>query len=376
MRTHHIAQWLVGTAMTALVMAGAACGRSEADAAEGAPAGVSVGTENVAVVAAESLSSGPAISGTLAAEREATIRAQVAGAVLQVMVDQGSHVTKGATLARIDDRTLQDAFLSARSALTTAKNAAERARRDLERYERLAQAGAIAERDLESARLADAAAQSQLADAQARFTLAQKQVEDAQVRAPFTGVVSERSVSEGDIVQPGTALFTVVDPTSMRYEAAVPAAQVAGVKIGAPVSFTVNGYGGGSFQGRVARISPSVDPSTGQVEIMISVPNTARRLVAGLFADGRIASERHLALTVPFTAIDLRGVKPSVLRLKNGQAERVEVELGVRDEEREQYEVMKGVAAGDTLLVGAAQGITPGTAVRVSAPSDQPLSRG
>ncbi|HEX7122713.1 MAG TPA: efflux RND transporter periplasmic adaptor subunit, partial [Gemmatimonadaceae bacterium] len=296
MRRHHIAQWLVGTAMTALVVAGAACGRSEA-AAEGAPAGVSIGTENIAVVAAESLSSGPAISGTLAAEREATIRAQVAGAVLQVMVDQGSHVTKGATLARIDDRALQDAFLSARSALTTAKNAAERARRDLERYERLAQAGAIAERDLETARLADASAQSQLADAQARFTLAQKQVEDAHVRAPFTGVVSERSVSEGDIVQPGAALFTVVDPSSMRYEAAVPAAQLGGVKVGAPVSFTVNGYPGNSFQGRVARISPSVDPSTGQVAIVISVPNTARRLVAGLFADGRIASERHLALT-------------------------------------------------------------------------------
>lgn len=376
MRRHQIEQFLAGTVTALLLLAGTACGRGEADAAEGALAGVSIGTENVAVVAEESLASGPAISGTLAPEREATLRGQVAGAVLEVMVDQGSRVTKGALLARIDDRPLQDAFLSARSALSTAQNAAARAQRDRERYERLAEAGAISERDLESARLADEAAQSQLADARARFTLAQKQVEDAQVRAPFVGVVSSRSVSEGDIVQPGTALFTVVDPTSMRYEASVPAAHLGAVKVGAPVSFTVNGYPETTFEGRVSRIGPSVDPSTGQVRIVIAVPNPGRQLVAGLFADGRVASESHRGLTVPFTAVDLRGVKPTVLRLQGGRAERVEVVLGVRDEDRERYEITNGLTAGDTLLVGAAQGITPGTVVRVSASSDQPPNRG
>jgi RND family efflux transporter MFP subunit len=353
-----------------------ACGRASEDArAESTGAGVSIGTENVAIVASETLASGPAISGALAPEREATIRAQVPGAVMRVLVDQGSRVAAGTALAQIDDRTLRDAFLSARSGFSTAQNAAERAKRDLERMERLAQAGAIAERDLEEARLANNAAQSQLADAQARLTLAQKQLDDAQVRAPFRGVVSTRSVSEGDVVQPGAALFTVVDPSSMRYEASVPAAQLSEVRSGAPVSFIVSGYPGREFQGRVTRISPSVDPATGQVQIVVAVPNTSSALVAGLYADGRVASERRLGLTAPFTAVDLRGVKPSVLRLKAGKAERVEVALGVRDEARERYEITSGVQAGDTLLIGAAQGITPGTVVRVSVPSDQPTSK-
>jgi RND family efflux transporter MFP subunit len=364
----------------ALVTAGvgivSACGGGSDDArAEDAPASVSVGSENITVVTSEQLASGPAISGALVPEREATIRAQVPGPVMRVLVDQGSRVAAGAVLARLDDRTLRDAFLSARSALTTAQNTAERAKRDLERFERLAQAGAIAERDLEQARWNNTAAESQLADAQARLTLAQKQLDDAQVRAPFTGTVSVRSVSEGDVVQPGAPLFTVVDPSSMRYEAAVPAQQLSQVRVGAPVSFAVSGYPGRRFEGRVTRLNPTADPATGQVGLTVSVPNARNNLVGGLFADGRVASERRTGLTAPFTAVDLRGVKPAVLRLKNGKAEKVEVELGVRDEERERYEIVHGVAAGDTLLIGAAQGITPGTAVRVTVPSDQPNAK-
>jgi RND family efflux transporter MFP subunit len=359
-----------------LVAALAACSGQEAESAAAAsPATVAIGPENIAVVTQAELSSGPAISGALTPEREATVRAQVPGAVMKVNVDQGSRVAAGASLAQIDDRTLRDAFLSARSGFTTAQNAAERAKRDLERSERLAQAGAIAERDLEQARLGSNAAVSQLADAQARLTMAQKQLDDAQIRAPFAGVVSMRSVSEGDVVQPGTALFSVVDPASMRLEASVQAAQLEQVKVGSPVSFGVSGYPGRQFTGRVSRISPSVDQSTGQVRITITVPNSKSDLVAGLFADGRVASERRTGLTAPYGAVDLRGLKPTVLRLKAGVAERVEVTLGVRDEDQERYEILSGVVLGDTLLAGAAQGITPGTAVRISVPSDQPPAR-
>lgn len=365
---------LVGMAMVALSVA--ACKGKEAESATPTtPPSVAIGPENIAVVTEGELSAGPAISGALGPEREATLRAQVPGAVMKVNVDQGMRVRAGQSLAQIDDRTLRDAFLSARSGFNTAQNAAERAKRDLERMERLAQAGAIAERDLEQARLSNAGSTSQLADAQARLTMAQKQLDDAQIRAPFAGVVSIRSVSEGDVVSPGTALFSIVDPASMRFEASVPAAQLSQVKIGAPVTFTVSGYPDRRFNGRVARINPTVEAGTGQVRIVVSVPNTSSNLVSGLFADGRIATERRKGMTSPYAAVDMRGLKPTVLRLKGGVAERVEVQLGVRDEDLERYEILSGVAAGDTLLIGAAQGITPGTVVRVSSPSDQPPAK-
>jgi membrane fusion protein, multidrug efflux system len=365
---------LVGLAIAALSVA--ACKGKEAESATtDTPPSVAVGPENIAVVTEGELSAGPAISGALGPEREATVRAQVPGAVMKVNVDQGMRVRAGQSLAQIDDRTLRDAFLSARSGFNTAQNSAERSKRDLQRMERLAQAGAIAERDLEQARLTSAGAESQVADAQARLTLAQKQLDDAQIRAPFSGVVSVRSVSEGDVVAPGAALFSIVDPASMRFEASVPAAQLSQVKVGAPVTFTVSGYPDRRFTGRVARINPTVEAGTGQVRIVVSVPNASSNLVAGLFADGRIATERRKGMTSPYSAVDMRGLKPTVLRLKGGVAERVEVQLGVRDEDLERYEILSGVAAGDTLLIGAAQGITPGTVVRVSAPSDQPPAK-
>lgn len=368
---------VAAVAVVAAVVLVAACGDSEADArtsTEGEAATSTVGPENIAVVTRQLISSGPIISGTLVAEREATVRAQVSGPVLSTHADEGSRVSAGALLALIDDRTMRDQYLGARSGVTTAQSTADIAARELSRSEKLAEAGAIAERDLEGARRSNAAAQAQLADAQARLSLAQKQLNDAHVRAPFSGVVSVRSVNGGDVVQPGAPMFTIIDPSSMRLEGSVPAARLAEVTIGAATSFSVNGYPGRTFEGKVARINPAADAATGQVRVVVSIPNTRSALVGGLFAEGRVKSQSHEAPVVGANAVDVRGVRPTVLRLKGGRAERVEVALGIRDDATETYEIVSGVAAGDTLLVGAAQGITPGTQVRVGAPNDRSLT--
>jgi RND family efflux transporter MFP subunit len=250
------------------------------------------------------------------------------------------------------------------------------AARELQRAERLNQSGAIADRDLEQARINNNSAQSQVADAKARLTLAERQLADAEVRAPFSGIVNERQVSTGDIVQLGGELMTVVDPSSMEYDAAVPASDLNQIRVGAPVVFTVNGYPGKTFTGRVARVSPTADQSTGQVRLAVSVPNASNNLVGGLFADGRVTAVSHMAMTAPFNAVDNRGIRPWVLVVKGGKAERREVDLGVRDEATERWEIKSGVTAGDTLLTGSAQGLTPGTPVRVAPPiSDQPAAR-
>lgn len=113
------------------------------------------------------------------------------------------------------------------------------------------------------------------------------------------------------------------------------------------------------------------DPATRQVQVIASVPNQGGRLVGGLFAQGRVASESREALVVPADAVDQRGVRPQVVRVRGGRAEPVAVELGLRDESTERVEIRGAVAAGDTLLRGAAQGLTAGTLVRVSTPNDR-----
>jgi hypothetical protein len=106
----------------------------------------------------------------------------------------------------------------------------------------------------------------------------------------------------------------------------------------------------------------------------VSVPNTGGQLVAGLFAQGRVASESRDALRAPITAVDASGSTTTVLRVKGGKVERVPVRVGLRDEQSEMLELVSGVTPGDTLLIGAAQSITPGTPVRVQAISDTPAA--
>ena len=335
---------------------------------------ITVGQENITVVTTGSIMAGPTISGTLEPEREAVLRAQVQGSVLQTYADQGQAVGAGTVLARIDASGIQDAYSSARAGVVAARNAADIAARNQARNEKLLAAGAIAERDIEESRRASIAAQAALEDAQSRLASAEKMYRSTTVTSPFGGIVSERPVSPGDIVQPGTALFTVVDPSSMRLEASVPAEQLSLIRVGVPVVFTVSGYPGREFVGHIVRVNPTADPTTRQVRIYVSIPNAGRALVGGLFASGRMSSATKTGLVVPATAVDLRGSAPAVVRVKGGKVEKVQVQVGLTDKTSETIEVLSGLQAGDTLLLGAAQGITPGTIIRVSVPPATPAA--
>lgn len=358
MRLRHIA--LLGM----LTLAG--CDGNQAEAsAESTPLPVVLGPENIAIAETAELTSGPAISGTLTPELAAQVRAEVAGSVVEVVADAGQTVRKGAVLARIDDTSLRDAALSAQAALRTAESNLQVQRRNAERSARLAEAGALAQRDLEAARSAETSAVGQVADARARLTLAERQLARTIIRAPFNGIVSEAAVSAGDVVSVGGALFTVVDPSTMRLEATVPAEQLQALDPGTPVAFRVSGYEGREFTGEIRSVNPVVDPATRQIRIIVSLPNSESSLVGGLFAEGRVSAETRTGVVVPAGAIDLRGIRPVVMRLTDGRVSRAEVTVGMEDRATERVEIESGIAAGDTVLLGSAQGITPGTVARV-----------
>ena len=333
---------------------------------------VSVGPEGIIVAKSSEIRIGPSISGTLTPQEAATLRSEISGPVVQTYVEQGQPVKRGQALARIDDTSIREALLSAQSAARSAKLALDNATRDAERQQRLEAAGAVAPRDVEAAQRALAAAQAAMADAQSRLTAAQQQLGKTTFRAPFNGIVSDRPVSAGDVVQPGAAIATVVNPASMRLEGSVPAEQLSSLKIGTPVIFTVNGYGTQTFTGRIDRINPTADPATRQVRVYVTIPNEKSTLVGGLFADGRVATESRQGILVPTTAVDERGIAPVVLRIRSDTVQSVPVQLGVHDNASDRVEIRSGVSVGDTLLANAAQGLAPGTRVRITAAGDRP----
>jgi RND family efflux transporter MFP subunit len=352
--------WLLLGLLGAAGLAG--CQRSEGKPQVEAQPVVLQG-EDVVRVEPQELRSGPVLSGTLEARRSATLRAEVAGPVVEVAAEKGQPVRKGQPLARLEDGSLREQLWAARTAEQAARDAEAVAQAEQARSEFLAEAGVITQRDMERAQLERRRAASQLSEARARRTLAREQHSRAQVVAPFDGVVSERHVNAGDVVQPGAPLYTVVDPRSMRLEAQVPAEQLGEVTPGTEVAFTITGQGARTFTGHVERLNPAVDPATGQARLYVELPNTEQELLAGLYAQGRLASRKQQGLAVPLSAVDERGLEPSVLRVREGQVERVSVELGLHDEVSGQVELRSGVQPGDLVLLGPARELAEGTPV-------------
>jgi membrane fusion protein, multidrug efflux system len=354
----------VGATAVALLAAACGGGKAATDATAATPPAVEIGPESVTTARMEEIRTGPAISGQLSAETQATVRAEVGGPLLRVTAEEGQPVRKGQLLAEIGARDLNDAVTSADVAVASAETALKTTQLEAERTARLVAGGALAQRDLDTARNTVANAESQLAAARARAASARSQLADTVVRSPIAGVVSARPVNRGDVVSVGTALYTIIDPSSMRLEASVPSEQIGSLKVGAPVAFTVRGYAD-SFTGVIERISPAADPATRQVPIFVSIPNTGGRLIAGLYAEGRVETSTRRALVVPGTAVDTTGASPTITRVVDGRAERVGVTLGLRDRDSERVEVTSGLSEGDTVLIGAARGVTPGTPVKL-----------
>ncbi|HET8540311.1 MAG TPA: efflux RND transporter periplasmic adaptor subunit [Anaeromyxobacter sp.] len=366
-RPHRPARGAAALALAAGLVASGCGGRPAAKERAPESQAITLAPENVAVVAARTLRTGPEISGTLRAKREAAIRAEIGGTLLEALAEAGQRVREGQLLARIDDAALQQGLLAARSGVSAARNALQVAEANAARARTLAEAGAMAAQQAEQAEAALEGARAQLADARARLSVAEQQAGKARVRAPFAGVVAQRQASAGDVVAPGAALFSVIDPARLQFEGSVPAARLGEVKPGAPVEFTVTGFEGQRFGGEIERVAPAVDPVTGQVRVYVDVRNDRGGLLSGLYAQGRVASASASALAAPLDAVDASTSPPTVMRVAGGKAEKVTVKLGLRDDAAGQVAITSGVGEGDVLVLGSARAtLAEGAPVRLA----------
>ena len=168
----------------------------------------------------------------------------------------------------------------------------------------------------EAAKNAAAQQYQSLLAARARVTLAAKALADTSVRAPFAGVVAERTVSVGDYVTKGIKVATVVRITPLRVRLTIPEQFVSVVGVGQPVAFAVDAYPGREFEGTVQYVSPGLEANQRALTVEASVPNPDGALKPGLFATARIEQpQKTPAVLVPAAAVaDERGHEPRVRR--------------------------------------------------------------
>lgn len=354
-----------------LVLGAAACSGGEGEAAESAekaPERVTVLAPNdVAAAAMTELAAGVALTGSLEPYRTAEVKAQVPGVVRGLTVDRGSGVRAGQVLARIEAAGIQSQAAGARSGVAAAQAQLSLAQRQLESARTLHQAGAMSELDFRAAEAQYQAAQAQLAAARSNSTGAAEQAGRTAVTAPFSGQVSVRTANEGEAVNPGQTLLTVVNSQFLELRGQVPVDQANLVRPGQPAEFTLTAFPGETFTGTVARVDPVADAGTRQVGVTLRLPNEGGRLIAGMFASGRVVTAGgRQALVVPSAAVRGQGADQHVLVLQGDSVVRRPVTPGPRDDARGVVAIESGLQAGEQVIVSP--GMVPaGSKVRVQA---------
>jgi len=321
-----------------------------AAAASAPAAALLIAPEDVITAGLQTHASGPVVTGSIQPERRADLRAEISAVVLQVLKENGEAVHKGDLLVRLDDTAIRDSLQSAQEASRAAAQALDQAERQYTRVKTLQGEGMSSQQALDDAEVRRNTAQSDRVAADSRTVAARQQLTRTEVRAPFDGVVSDRKVSAGDTAAIGKELLKVIDPGSMRFEGLVSADRMGDVQPGQPVQFRINGFDRSDFAGKVRHVDASADEATRQVAVIIDFTQGNAPHVAGLYAEGHVASGQSQALLLPEGAVVKEGDRAYVWRLKDGRAHKTAVTLGERDARRGDVVIAAGLATGDLVL--------------------------
>lgn len=313
---------------------------------------VTLAATDVATVERRPLERGIAITGDLRPIERVEIRARLEGDLLSVNAREGQRVSAGTVLAVFESLQEESTRQSAEADRIAARTEVSTAQWNYDQSKELFKEGAIPERDLRAAEQQLVSARARLAAAEARMRTALNSFRDTRVVAPVNGVIERREVSPGEHVARGAPLFTLVRNDVLELAAAVPAAQAGSVQVGQTIRFSA---GNRAVIGRVARISPTVDPASRAVTVYVQVPNRDNSLRGGTFATGRLViTSDSAAIVVPAAAIRFRAnaAEPFVYRIANGVLEQTSVRVGYADEGAGIVEIVEGLNVGDRIVVG------------------------
>lgn len=340
---------------------------NDGDKKDKAPVKLVIAPEDVMTVQSNALASGPVVTGSIQPERKADLRAEVSAIVLQVLKENGDAVKRGDILVKLDETAIRDNLNSAEDNTRSAVLALDQAERALQRLKTLRASGMATLQALDDAEARRDSATSEVSASKARAVLARQQLQRTVVRAPFDGVVSERKVSAGDTAAIGKELVKVIDPTSMRFAGQVSTDKIAMVKVGQPVSFRINGYASEEFRGKVTRVDAAANDVTRQVEVLVAFADSTKPSVSGLYAEGNIEAATVSALTLPEAAVVKAGDKSYAWKVAGKTLNRVDLQIGKRDQRTGNYEIRSGLTAGDIVMRSPSSSFKDGQSIEMAA---------
>ncbi len=340
-------------------------------------------------VAAESWPSTYEAAGTVRARTTAVISAKLMGYVREVKVQAGDHVREGQTLVTLETRDLdvnsrraeaareevRTSMPEADSAVAVAKANLELAQVTFGRMQDLQQKKSISNQEFDEAsaklKVAQAAhemARARRAQLNAKLAAVDQEVRSTEVTrsyadilAPFAGVITARQVEPGSLAVPGTPLLTIERQGAFRLEAAVEESRLAAIRVGQPVSVTLDSLDR-TLEARVSEIVPAVDAASRAYTVKIDLPPLPA-LRSGVFGRAAFHLGSRSMLTLPAAAVSERGQLQSVMVVDNLIARTRLITAGQVVKDR--VEVLSGLSAGETVIFPVPQGLEDGARVEV-----------
>lgn len=349
-----------------------------------------------ATVAGEGGAAGAGVvaNGYVVARTQASVSAKLPGRLAYLGVSEGSRVTKGQVIARLDNADYAAGVSAAEANLATMRASLIEADSDRDQTQREARrsrdvraqnAQLVSPQELEAAESraaqADArfrAQQARVQSAEAGLQLAQANFENTLIRAPFTGTVLRKDAEVGEVVAPSVgggltrgAVVTMADLSTLEVEVDVNEAYIARIEAGQPARITLDAYPDTNFRGTVRMVVPTADRQRATVQVKVSILDHDRRILTEMGARveflepaAATGTAPRRRVTVPADAVRTDSGRAVVWLVRNGLLERREVDALATSGGRR--EVRSGLAGGEQVLLSGLATPTPGQKVKVA----------
>lgn len=302
------------------------------------------------IVSYEKLSNNVYTTGSILANEEVELRSEISGKIVEILFREGAYVSKGDLLIKINDADLQAQLRKAASKVKLVEDREARQRQ-------LAQNQMISQEDYESTL-------NDLEASKAEYDLIEAQIDKTEIRAPFSGVVGLREVSEGSFVTTSNIIARLQSLSNLKIDFAIPQKYAAQVKIGDELGFKLSGSDY-QYKAKIFAIEPKIDPSTRTLKLRAICNASYKGLFPGAFANVELnlkETEEAILITTVAIVPELKG--QLVYLYKGGVVSPQKVELGLREEKRVQ--IISGLTEGDTVITSGILQIRPGAKVNIT----------
>lgn len=331
-------------------------------------------TVQVAPATKGDISARMTVVGNLIGLQTVDIVPRTGGRLVTVNVQLGDAVRRGQLLAKIEDFEIVEQVKQAEASLEVARATIRQREADLkvaelnfDRSKNLYERQLLAKQALDDAESRFLAAQAQLDLAKAQTMQTAARLEELQINlantriiSPVDGFVGRRNIDPGAWAAQNAPVMSVVDISRLRLVANVVEKDLRMVNVGDPANVEVDAFPGEVFKGRIARVSPVLDPATRTAPMEVEIPNPDNRLKPGMYARVLLTIEERKDTTlVPKVAVvDFEGKRGVWLPEGENKARFAEVKLGLEDAER--IEILAGLKPGDPVVTDGAASLRSG----------------